>query len=67
MGQLSTGYCDCPDAVWVLPTYRAPVKLEGTLVVVATNKRARGKGPFDVLEDRAVVISTETMPPLARR
>jgi len=60
-GRLTTGHCACPDAAWVVLVDRAPVKL----VAVSGSP---GKGPgFDVLEDRAVVVPTETMPPLAGR
>jgi hypothetical protein len=60
-GKLTTGHCDCPDAAWVVLVDRAPVKL------VDASGSARGGPGFEVLEGRAVVIATETMPPLAGR
>jgi hypothetical protein len=53
--QPATGHCDCPDTAWLLPWRVAPVKVV-----------ARG-GLVDVFEERATVVRTETVPPLAVR
>lgn len=53
--QPATGHCDCPDSAWLLPWKMGPVKVV-----------ARG-GLVDVFEERATVIHTETVPPLAVR
>jgi hypothetical protein len=48
------------DAAWLLPADRKPVKL-----VV---RKARGADvDVDALDDRAVLITTVTVPPMARR
>jgi hypothetical protein len=52
-GQPATAYCDCLDAAWLLPLDGAPLKL-----VHHGSSRALG-----VLEDRAMLIPVETMPP----
>jgi hypothetical protein len=57
-GQPAAGYCDCPDAVWILATERGPLKL------VPGRDKATA---FDVLDDRLVTLTTQTVPPLARR
>jgi hypothetical protein len=56
--QPATGYCDCADAVWLLATERSPLKL------VPRRDRAPA---LDVLDDRIVALTTQTVPPLARR
>ena len=59
-GQPATGYCECLETAWLLAADRKPVKL-----VV---RKARGADvDVDALDDRAVLITTVTVPPIARR